>query len=184
MGKRGSKAEHHLIRFHSFADSVAGSVVNDLQPLVNGRLEPVMEACQGQHFSIPVREEREKETSFLIKAEPRRRLKAQLLPGISIQQSGGAKCHGARNENKLEREELSETLQDFQRYEELEDGLSHGLGQSGALLLQSSTDALHGHVYVIGHLKTEDRFRTKTRKTSNLPGPVTLPASPAAGRIC
>lgn len=30
--------------------------MNDLQPLVYRGLEPVMEACQGQHFSIPERE--------------------------------------------------------------------------------------------------------------------------------
>lgn len=53
-----SKCDHyHLIHLHSFTDSVAGSVVNDLQPLVDGRLEPVMEACQGQHLGVPVREE-------------------------------------------------------------------------------------------------------------------------------
>lgn len=43
--------------------------MNDLQPLVNGRLEPVMEASQGQHFSVPVKK-KEKKSSFSIKAEP------------------------------------------------------------------------------------------------------------------
>lgn len=60
MRTKRSNVEHHLIRLRSSADSVAGSVVNDLQPLVNGSLEAVMEACQGQHFSIPVREARRK----------------------------------------------------------------------------------------------------------------------------
>lgn len=45
----------HLVRFHCFTNSVTGSVMNDLQPLMNRRLEPVMKACQGQHLSIPVR---------------------------------------------------------------------------------------------------------------------------------
>lgn len=66
-----------------------------------------------------------------------------------------------RSENKLEREELSKAFQDFQRDEELEDGLSHALGQSGALLLQSSTDALHGHVHVIGDLRRERQSKDK-----------------------
>lgn len=38
--------------------------MNDLQPLVDGRLEPVMEACQGQHLRVPVREERGKTSLF------------------------------------------------------------------------------------------------------------------------
>lgn len=46
----------HLVCFHRFTNPVTGSVMNDLQPLVYRGLEPVMEACQGQHFSIPERE--------------------------------------------------------------------------------------------------------------------------------
>lgn len=49
----------HLVSFHGFTNSVTGSVVDDLQPLVNGGLEPVMKARQRQHFSVPVGEERE-----------------------------------------------------------------------------------------------------------------------------
>lgn len=49
----------HLVSFHGFTNSVTGSVMNDLQPLVNGGLEPVMKARQRQHFSVPVGEDRE-----------------------------------------------------------------------------------------------------------------------------
>lgn len=103
---------------------------------------------------------REGKRLFSIKAEPRKRLKAPRppFPDISDKQSGGCtKCHFGLTENQLEREELSEAFQDFQRDEELKDDLSHGLSQSGALLLQSPADPLHGHTHIIGHLKRESR---------------------------
>ncbi len=41
--------------------------MNDLQPFMNRGLEPVMKACQGQHFCVPVREEHK---SFFSKFKP------------------------------------------------------------------------------------------------------------------
>lgn len=77
----------HLVSFHGFTNSVTGSVMNDLQPLVNGGLEPVMKARQRQHFSVPVGEEREDLFYFfLINAKLRERLvKSHLLADISNQ---------------------------------------------------------------------------------------------------
>lgn len=75
----------HLVSFHGFTNSVAGSVMNDLQPLVNGGLEPVMKTRQGQHFSVPVGEEREDFLFFLINEKLRKRLKSHLLADISNQ---------------------------------------------------------------------------------------------------
>lgn len=45
----------YLVCFHCFTDPVAGSVMNDLQVLVDGGLEPVVKARQGQHLSVPVK---------------------------------------------------------------------------------------------------------------------------------
>lgn len=60
--------------------------------------------------------------------------------------------------NWLQRKELSKAFEDFQGHEELKDGLPHGLSESGALLLQSSTNSLHCYIYVISDLKGERRM--------------------------
>lgn len=65
----------NLVCFHSFTNSVTWPVMNDLQPLMNWGLEPVMKACQGQHFSIPVRAEHK--CFYLIKMK--KKLKSHLL---------------------------------------------------------------------------------------------------------
>lgn len=57
--------------------------------------------------------------------------------------------------NLLERQKLPKAFEDFQGHEELKDGLSHCLRQSGALLLQSTTDTLHRYVHIIGNLKDQ-----------------------------
>lgn len=53
------KSRSHLIYLHSFTDPVARPLVNNLQPLMDGGFEPVMKACQGQHLSVPVEEQRD-----------------------------------------------------------------------------------------------------------------------------
>lgn len=66
-------------------------------------------------------------------------------------------CYYSQTDNQLERKKFSKAFEDFQGDEEFKDGLPHCLGQSGALLLQSSTDPLHRHVYIISYLKDERR---------------------------
>lgn len=145
--------------------------MNDLQPLVDGRLEPVVEARQGQHLGVPVREERAK-TSLFHQGRAEKKAESSPPPLLTFQtnnQAAVTKCHFGLTENQLEREELSEAFQDFQGDEELKDGLSHGLSQSGALLLQSPADSLHGHAHIIGHLKREKRTSKREWPRPRLP---------------
>lgn len=62
---------------------------------------------------------------------------------------------GEREKNQLEWEELPEAFEDFQGHEELKDGLSHCLSQSGALLLQGPTHPLHCYVHIVSCLEGE-----------------------------
>ena len=134
--------------------------MNDLQPLMNRGLEPVMKACQGQHLSIPAGG---KTQVYLNKFKAEEKVEFHLLADIFKRTTTTARvftcsfmnCHESRTDNQLERKKLPKAFEDFQGHEELKDGLSHRLCQSGALLLQSAAHPLHRHVHIIGYLEDE-----------------------------
>lgn len=176
-------AASYLVCFHRLADPVTGSVVNDLQVLVNGGLEPVMKASQGQHLRIPVQEQH----VSLINSETRKGKKRLNIHWRYRKQQGLL-----LELNQLEREKLSEAFEDFQGHEELKDGLSHCLRQSAALLLQSPAHPLHGYIYIISYLKDERLWLSikVSNNTCNFTLLVSsmffndIPVSPAACTIC
>lgn len=50
------KSLSHLVHVYCSADPVTSLVMDDLQPLVDRRLEPVVIASQCHHLSVPERE--------------------------------------------------------------------------------------------------------------------------------
>lgn len=133
----GSGASH-LVCVHGLPNPVTRSFVNNLQPLVNGGFEPVMKTRQSQHFGVPAGEQRRVPLVWVRTDEE------QILLGfysfISLF-------------NQLERKKLSKAFEDFQRHEQLVDGLAHCLCQSGALLFQCPAHALHCNIHVVCYLK-------------------------------
>lgn len=78
----------------------------------------------------------------------------------------------SQKDNQLERKKLSKAFEDFQGHEELKDGLSHCLRQSGALLLESPTHPLHRHVHIISYLSGQRKsacfIRVKVSSNNNI----------------
>lgn len=77
-----------------------------------------------------------------------------------------------QKDNPLERKKLSKAFEDFQGHEELEDGLSHCLRQSGALLLESPAHPLHRHVHIVSYLSGQRKsacfIRVKVSSNNNI----------------
>lgn len=110
-----------------------------------------MKACQGQHFSIPVK----KNAHLFNKLKPEETIEILLTFRINSRSQSHMNSHFSQSDNQLERKKLSKAFEGFQGHEELKDSLPHCLSQSGALLLQSPTHPLHCYVYVVGYLKDE-----------------------------
>lgn len=153
-------------------------------------LEPVVEARQGQHFSVPVGGTRQMLLLLLFLKINSKQVDLISPLIFCIKKATGHRHDSQKTENQLERQKLPEAFEDFQRGVKLKDGLAHRLAQSEALLLQSSAHSLHRYVYIISYLTGGEREVDSVKRSDTLQHKHDLkkisfiPASPAACKIC